>query len=390
MLGINNARIDTISNGKIEYGKILIEKGKIISVGKDLDLSMCSDIIDAGGRIVTPGIIDAHTHAGLIEQGLGWEGNDGNESTDPLTPWCSVIDGINMQDKAFENFRKAGITSVGVFPGSGNIIGGTAAAIKCTGIIVDEAIIRYPVGMKAALGENPKGNYGNKKKSPSTRMANASILRDVLLKAKQYLEKQNEEIAKSETPKKDNKYEALIPVIKKEIPLLIHCHRHDDIATAIRICNEFDVKFVLEHATDGHLLSKQLKDRNIHCSVGPTLHYGSKVENKDRSFKTSICFEREGVPFCFTTDHPVVDGRNLIITAGVAVQWGMKEESALRAITLGSAEHIGIQDRVGSIEAGKDADLVIWSDNPLEFTAFADITIIDGKVVYKRGEQKCL
>lgn len=389
MLAIINARLETISNGIIESGKILIKDGKIFDIGKDIDVSSCNNIIDAEGRSVTPGIIDAHTHAGLSEQGIGWEGNDVNESTDPVTPWCSVRDGINMKDKAFENFRKAGITCVGVYPGSGNIIGGTALALKCFGTIVDEAVMKDPIGMKAALGENPKKNYGGKSKSPATRMGNAAVLRDTLLKAKQYFEKQKQAGDKNDIQKRDRQSEAMLPVIKKQIPLLIHCHRHDDIATAVRICNEFDVRYVLEHVTDGHLLTDFLKRQNTHCTVGPTLHYGSKVENRDRDFRTPVYFEREGIPFSFTTDHPVVDGRNLVLTASIAVQWGMREESALRAITLGSAEHIGINDRVGSLEIGKDADMVVWSNNPLEFTAFADITIIDGKIVYEREVLQC-
>lgn len=389
MLAIINAHLETISHGRIDNGRILIKDGKISALGKDIDIPDGCSIIDAKGRIVTPGIIDAHTHAGLSEAGIGWEGNDTNESTNPVTPWCSVRDGINMKDKAFEGFRKAGVTCVGVFPGSGNIIGGTALALKCVGTIVDEAVLKDPVGMKAALGENPKKVYGDKKKSPATRMANAAVLREALLKAKQYLEKQKSALDKNDMPKPDKQSEALLPVIRREIPLLVHCHRHDDIVTAVRICNEFDVLYVLEHVTDGHLVTDFLKGQNTHCAVGPTLHYGSKVENRDRDFKTPIYFERAGIPFCFTTDHPVVDARNLMLTASIAVQWGMTEESALRAVTLGSAEHIGIDHRVGSLEVGKDADLAVWSHNPLEFTAFVDITIIDGKVVYERGVESC-
>ena len=389
MFAIINARLETISNGRIENGTLLIEEGKIINIGQDIDVTNCNKIIDAKGRIVTPGIIDAHSHAGLSESGVGMEGNDVNEGTDPVTPWCSVRDGINMKDKALENFRKCGITCIGIVPGSANIIGGTGLALKCVGNIVDEAVIKDPIGMKVALGENPKGYYGNLKKSPSTRMGNAAVLRDALLKAKEYLEKQNSEFHKNDTIKRDKQSEALLPVIKKEIPLLIHCHRHDDIVTAVRICNEFDLKYTLEHVTDGYLITDFLKKHNTHCAVGPTLHYGSKVENKDRDFRTPIYFEREGIPFCFTTDHPVVDARNLMLTASIAVQWGMKEETALRAVTLGSAEHIGIEDKVGSLEIGKDADLVIWSDNPLEFTSFSDITIINGEVVYEREVGLC-
>lgn len=388
MLGIKNVRIETISEGSVENGRILIKEGKIAALGVDLDLSSCSRVIDGAGGVVTPGIIDPHTHLGLSESGLGWEGRDINEGLDPLTPYLSARDGINMQDQAFENFRKSGITTVGVLPGSGNIIGGTGVAIKCRGNIVEEAILKDPVGMKAALGENPKTLYGNQKKSPATRMGSAALLRGALQTAKDYLQKQNseQEGKEKEKGKRDKVSEALLPVIKGELPLMIHCHRHDDIMTAIRICREFKVRYILEHVTDGHLLADVLKKENVHCAVGPTLHYGSKVENKDRDFRTAVVFDREGVPFCLITDHPVVDGRNYILTASTATQWGLPDESALRAITLSSAFHLGVHDRVGSIEVGKDADLVIWSGNPLEFTTFVDMTIIDGEIVYERSE----
>ncbi|HZJ83350.1 MAG TPA: amidohydrolase [Clostridia bacterium] len=381
MLGIKNVKIETISNGTIENGSIVLDDGKIAALGKELDLSNCRRIIDGDGRVITPGIIDPHTHLGLSESGVGREGADTNEGTSPLTPLCSVIDGINMRDQAFESFSKSGITSVGILPGSGNIIGGTGLALKCKGHIVDESVIKNPIGLKVALGENPKTNYGDKKKSPATRMGNTAILRGALLKAKEYLDnssKNNSEF------KKDMEAEALLPVIKGEIPLIIHCHRHDDIVTAIRVCKEFNVKFTLEHVTDGHLVKDIIKEEKVHCGVGPTLQYASKVENKDRDFRTPIAFDREGIPFCFITDHPVLDGRNLMLTASIATQWGMSDENALRAVTLSSAEHIGIDNRVGSLEIGKDADIVIWSDNPLEFTTFVDMTIIDGEIVYER------
>ena len=384
MLGIANVKIETISNGTINNGSILLKDGKILALGKDLDLSNCHRIIDGKDRVVTPGIIDAHTHLGLSESGIGWEGRDTNEGTTPLTPWCSVRDAINMKDQAFENFRKAGTTTVGILPGSGNIIGGRALALKCKGDIVDESVVKDPIGMKAALGENPKRLYGKKGKSPSTRMGNAAVLRGALLKAKEYLEKMDNVNGGKSENKEDKESIALLPVLKREIPLIIHCHRHDDIVTAIRICKEFNIKYLLDHVTDGHLVKDIIKRENIHCGVGPTINYGSKVENKDRDFKTPIIFDREDIPFCFITDHPVVHGRNLVLTASIATQWGMTDKNALRSITLSSAEHIGIEDRVGSLQVGKDADLVIWSDNPLEFTSFVDMTIIDGEIVYER------
>ncbi len=386
MLAIINGYLITVSKGTINNGTILIKDGIISGIGNGIEIPDNAEKIDAKGRFVTPGLIDAHTHAGISEQGLAWEGNDTNESTNPVSPYCSVRDGINMMDRAFESLRKSGITCVGVLPGSSNILGGTGLALKCTGNIVDDAVIKDPIGIKAALGENPKRSYGTKNQSPATRMGNASVLRESLIKAKQYLIKREN---------KDNEchlnmqYEALLPVVRKEIPLIIHCHRHDDIVTAVRICRELDVRFVLEHVTDGHLVADLLKVNNVHCAVGPTLHYGSKVENRDRNFKTPIHLDRKGIPFCFITDHPVVDARNLIMTASMAVQWGMEEDRALRAITLGSAEHIGIDDRAGSLEIGKDADLVVWSGNPLEFTSFVDITIINGKTVYEREVRSC-
>lgn len=387
MLGIINAKLETISNGIIENGSILIKDGKIKELGQDVDLSDCENIIDGKGRTITPGLIDAHTHLGLSESGVGVEGRDTNESIKPVTPSLSVLDGINMKDQAFENFRKSGITSVGVLPGSGNIIGGTGLALKCKGKIVDKSVIKNPIGMKVALGENPKTTYGGKKKSPATRMGNAAILRKALLRAREYLDKlENSKEDKLEL-KKDKDSIALLPVIKREIPLIIHCHRHDDIVTAIRVCREFNVKYVLDHVTDGYLVKDIIKREKVHCGVGPTLNYPSKVENKNRDFRTPIIFDREDIPFCFTTDHPVIDGRNLILTASIATQWGMSDKNALRSITLSSAEHIGIEDRVGSLEIGKDGDLVIWSDNPLEFTSFVDMTIIDGEIVYEREEK---
>lgn len=380
MLAIKNVTLETVSQGRIEGGSILIEEGKIKALGKDLDLSKASRIIEGQARILTPGLIDAHTHLGLNESGVGPMGVDGNEASNPLSPTTSVRDGINMLDLSFEEFRESGITTVGILPGSLNIIGGTGLALKCRGIIVDEAILRDPIGVKVALGENPKSYYGNNKKSPSTRMGSAALLRGALQKAKEYANS----LGSEEALKEDELSLALLPVINKELPLMIHCHRHDDIATAIRICREFDVDFVLEHITDGYLVKDLIKKAGVHCAIGPTMHYASKLENKNRDFKTPIVLAREGVPFCFITDHPVVDGRNLMLTASIATQWGLSDEEALRALTLSPAQHIGVADRVGSLEVGKDADLVLWSDNPLEFTSFVDMTIIDGEIVYER------
>jgi len=385
MLAVVNARLDTVANGIVEKGQMLVKNGKIVAIGTDLEIPADAKIIDAAGRTVTPGIIEAHAHIGISEQGLGWEGNDTNESTSPVTPWCSALDGINMQDTSFEEFRRAGITTVNVPPGSANIIGGTSVALKCKPtFIVDEAVLANPTGMKAALGENPKRAFGGKGKTPSTRMGNAAIMREALLKAKQYLDKLERAETEKDKPTYDKQCEALLPVLRGEIPLRIHCHRADDIVTAVRISREFGIKFTLEHVTDGYLLVDFLKKADVSCAVGPTLKYGSKVENKDRDFRTAVYFARHGVKFCLITDHPVIAGQYLVLTAGIAVSWGMDPQVSLRSITLGAAEHIGVADRVGSLEVGKDADFVVWSGDPLDYTTFADITVIDGEIVYER------
>ncbi len=383
MLAIVNARIETVSHDIIADGQILVENGKIIAIGSNLEIPSEARYIDAAGRTVTPGIVEAHAHIGIGEQGLGWEGQDTNETSSPVTPWCNALDGINMRDTAFEDFRRAGITSVSVPPGSANIIGGTAVALKCKGEIITDAVIRT-TGMKCALGENPKAVYGGKNKAPGTRMGSAAVFREALLKAKQYLAKLEAAKTEKDKPKFDKQSEALLPVMRGELPLMIHCHRSDDIVTAVRICEEFGVRYVLEHVTDGFLLVDFLKERQVHCAVGPTMHYGSKVENRERDFRTPVAFARAGIDFCFTTDHAVLAGQWLPLTAGLAVGWGMDRDAAFRAITLASAEHAGIADRVGSLEVGKDADIVIWSGDPLDFTTHADVTIIDGTVVFER------
>ncbi|MGI6359033.1 MAG: amidohydrolase [Bacillota bacterium] len=389
MLAVINARLETISNGIIENGQMLVENGKIKAIGQNLEIPAEAKVIDAGGRTVTPGVVEAHAHVGIGEQGIGPAGQDTNEATSPVTAWCQAIDGINMLDSAFEDFRRAGITSVNVPPGSANIIGGTTVALKCKGTIVDEAVIKNPTGMKAAIGENPKRVYGGRRQHPSTRMGNAAVMREALLKAKQYMEKLDNAKSEQDKPKPDKQNEAMLPVMRGEIPLRIHCHRADDITTAIRVATEFGIKYTLEHVTDGYLLVDLLKKSGVSSAVGPTMQYGSKVENKDRDYRTAIALQRAGVPFCFTTDHAVVAGQYLITTASLAVGWGMERDAALRAITLSSAEHAGIADRVGSLDIGKDADFVVWSGDPLEFTTFADITVIDGDIVYEREGQAC-
>ncbi len=385
MLAIINAEIVPVSGDPISGGTVLVEDGRIVALGTDVDIPDGTRIIDAAGRTVTPGIVEAHAHVGISEQGLGAEGSDHNETTDPVTPHMRAIDGINPRDDAFREFREAGITSALVPPGSANLLGGSAVVIKCAGDIVDDMVMKDPAGMKAALGENPKGAYGKRQgKAPATRMGSAALLREALTAAAEYLEKKEKVEGGGDPPSYNAKHEAMIPVLRGEMPLRIHCHRADDIVTAVRISEEFGLKYTLEHVTEGQYVAELLAKHQVPCAVGPTLQHGSKVENRERDFRAPIALIRAGVPMCFTTDHPVVAGQFLPLTAGIAVSWGMDYDVALRCITLASAEHAGVADRVGSLEAGKDADIVIWSGDPLDYGTFADVTIIDGEIVYER------
>jgi len=386
VLAITNARLLPVSSDPIEGATVLVKEGKIAAFGTQVDIPAEAQVIDAAGRTVTPGIVEAHAHVGIGEAAKGWAGADTNESSNPVTAYARAIDGLNPLDTAFDEFRAGGITCTNVVPGSGNIIGGTGVAVKCRGKLVDEMVVKNPTGMKAALGENPKGLYGRQRgKAPSTRMGNAAIMREALFKAREYMEKKDKAgDDPGKRPPYDKNHEALIPVLRGDIPLHIHCHRADDIVTAIRISEEFGVRYVLEHVTEANHVLDLLERSDTHVAIGPTLHYGSKVENRERDFRTPIEVSRRDIPFCFITDHPVLHGRYLPLTAGLAVTWGMDYDKALRAVTLSAAEHLGLEDRLGSIEVGKDGDLVIWTGDPLDYVAFVDYTIINGEVVYQR------
>ncbi|HBK84539.1 MAG TPA: amidohydrolase, partial [Firmicutes bacterium] len=268
MLAITNAKIYTVTDGVIEQGSILMQGGKITAVGKSVSIPAEAQVIDAKGAIITPGFIDEHTHVGGWEEGLGWEGADFNEWTDPVTPHVSILDGINPADIGFADARKGGVTTVQITPGSSNIIGGLMLALKTSGTIVDKMVLKYPTGMKSALGENPKSTYGSQGKAPATRMGSAALLREALLSAKQYVAKQERG---DKDWKFDQKLDNLAKVIRKEIPLRIHAHRADDILTAIRIGKEFDINFTIEHCTEGHLIADEIVKNNVTACVGPTI-----------------------------------------------------------------------------------------------------------------------
>lgn len=385
MLLIKNGLVKTMSGTNIENGQILIEDGIIKAVGKDLETPEDADVIDVSGCIVTPGLIDAHCHIGIMEEGIGFEGDDTNEITNPITPHMRAIDGINPICEEFEEAIKGGITTAVVAPGSANIIGGHACAIKTYGKRIDNMILKNPIGMKIAFGENPKRCYGKNDKTPMTRMAVAALLRENLYKAKNYMEKK--EKAKTDPEKMpdfDLKMEALIPVLKKEIPLKAHAHRADDILTAIRIAKEFDLDITLDHCTEGHLIADEIAKEGKCALVGPSLSGKVKYELKNLTFETPKILDEAGIKIAIITDAPVIPVHYLSLCAGLAVKSGLDEEEAWKAITINAAEIININNRVGSIEPGKDADIVVFKGNPLtDINSKAVMTIINGKIVFR-------
>ena len=388
MLYIRNGRIKTMAGAEYPNGQILIENGKIKAVGEKVEKPEGAEEIDAGGHLVTPGMIDAHCHIGLLGSALRWEGEDANEEMDPITPHLRGIDSIDPLDECFENARKGGITAVAAGPGSGNVIGGSFAALKTYGKRVDDMVMVQPLAMKIAFGENPKSSYGLKGKSPYSRMAIAALLREALFKAERYAEALDEyeksESSDKKRPPFDMKMEALLPVIRKQIPLKAHVHRADDICTAIRVAKEFGLKLTIDHCTEGHLIADVLAEEGFPVLIGPTLGDKTKPEVRNRTFDTVKILSDAGLKVAIITDAPVIPIERLPLCAGYAIAAGLKEEKAWECITINPAQIMGVDDRVGSIEPGKDADIVIHSGNPLtDIASHALYTIIDGKIVYK-------
>ena len=381
MLLIKNGKIKTMAGADFENGSVLIDDfGKIAAVGADIECEG-AEVIDAGGRLVTPGCVEAHCHIGVDNSCMRWEGDDYNEWSNPVTPEMRAIDGINPIDETFAQAIRGGVTTACTGPGSANVVGGTFAAIKLAGKRIDNMIVKNPVAMKCAFGENPKSVYGqNGRKAPVTRMATAALLRELLYKTREYAEAlENGE----NKPKFDMKLEAMLPVIRKEIPLKAHAHRADDILTSIRIAKEFDVALTLDHCTDGALIADELAKEGYPAFVGPSFGNKSKPELANKSYETVGALNAAGVSVSIITDAPVIPLENLPMCAGFAVGAGLPYEDAWRAITVNPARDTGIGDRVGSLEVGKDVDVVIWTKDPLvNIGAEAYVTVVDGKVVY--------
>lgn len=385
MLLIKNGYIKTMAGADIENGAILIDdNGKIAAIGTDVEAPEGAKVIDAGGRLVTPGLVEAHSHIGVRNSAIRWEGIDHNEKSDPITPQMRAIDAFNPMDEALDEAIKHGVTTACTGPGSANVVGGTFMAVKLVGKRVDDMIVKNPVAMKCAFGENPKSAYGQSShKAPNTRMATASLLRELLFKARNYLAAKEA----GKEPTFDMKLEAMIPVMKGEIPLKAHAHRADDIFTSIRIAKEFGVKLTLDHCTEGALIADELAAEGYPAMVGPSFGGKSKPELLNKSFATPAALHAAGVPFSIITDAPVIPLQHLAMCAGFAISEGLPTEAAWHAITINPATQMGIADRVGSLEVGKDGDLVIWSADPLkEIGIAADMTVVDGKIVYSAQE----
>ena len=382
-----NANLITMEEKNYENGYIVINSGKIKDIGDMAqigDIPKDAEIIDAEGNYVTPGLVDAHTHIGMWEDGIDFEGADGNEDTDPTMPQLRAIDGVNPQDRAFKEALSAGITSVVTGPGSANPIGGQLLAMKTFGVCVDDMVISDKIGIKAAFGENPKGAYNEKDETPTTRMGTAAIIREALFKAREYMadvDKYNLNPEEESKPDFEFKCDALLPVLRGKQPLYAHAHRLDDIFTAIRICREFNIRLVLVHGTEAHLAPERIVKENIPILSGPILNDRSKPELKNQEEYTPAVLTEHKIKTALITDHPETPEKFLTICAATAVREGMDADEALRAITIVPAEICGIDDRVGSLKIGKDGDVVIWQGDPTEFNAKPKVVICDGEII---------
>ena len=366
---------------------ILVEDGKITKIAEQILVSgeENTTVIDLTGYEIYPGFVDAHCHMGLDGYAVGFPGQDYNELGDPVTPQLSAVDAINPQDPTFKMAREGGVTCVATGPGSSNVIGGTFCALKTYGHRVDDMLVKEKVGMKIAFGENPKNCY--KEKGVYSRMSVAAKLREALTKAKLYEKKliaagYPDEIDYGKLPAYDDKLEALLPVIRGELPLKAHAHRADDIFTAIRVAKEFGIDLRIDHVTDGALIAEDLAKEGYPVAVGPSFGHATKYELKNKGFHTPAILDKAGCQVSIITDSPVIEERYLALCAGRAIREGLDEFKALQAITINAAKHVGIEDRVGSIEVGKDADFVILEGNPFAVDARVLYTIIDGKIAF--------
>jgi imidazolonepropionase-like amidohydrolase len=384
VIAITGGYVVPVEGDPIDGGTVLVENDKITAVeGPGFAVPPGCTVIDAAGKWVLPGFIDAHTHLGVHEDGEGWAGNDTNEMTSAVTAQVRALDAINPADVAFRDAIAGGVLNVNVNPGSGNPIGGQTVALKCWGRTVDDMVLRAPAGLKSALGENPKRVYGDRKEMPSTRLGTAAVIRAALVDALNYRDKINNPTAERPVVPRDLNLEALLLVLRREIPWRQHCHRADDIATAMRIAAEFGYDLVIDHGTEAHLLADKIAAAGIPVIIGPLFTSRAKVELRNRSLANPGRLVAAGVTIALTTDHPVVPINFLILQATLAVKEGLDRDAALRAVTINPARIIGCADRLGSLTPGKDADVVIWSGDPLDVMSRAELAFQNGREIYR-------
>lgn len=375
MIALTNGRLYTIDNGIIEQGTILLDGAKIAAVGTDVAIPADAQVIDVEGRIVTPGFIDAHTHIGIDEEIHQPIGDDCNEMTEPNTAELRAMDAINYRDLSFQDAVKAGITTVMITPGSANVFGGLIAVMKTAGRTYKEMLLNGEAGLKMAFGENPKRVYGEKDKTPSTRMATMAIARQGFYEAKEYLKKSEEDREFS------LQTEHIAKALDGGIPVRAHAHRADDIMTAIRLRDEFHLDLVVEHCTDGHLIVDELKEAGVPVAVGPSLSNRAKVEMENVTFRTPGVLASAGIDVAIITDAPCTPIQYLPICAGMAMREGMTEEDAFKALTIVPAKILKVDDRLGSLTAGKDADVVVWNNHPMEIMGRPEMVFVNGKQI---------
>jgi imidazolonepropionase-like amidohydrolase len=377
MLAITQGRLYTITHGIIDKGTILIDGGRFVAIGSGLTAPHRVRVVDAAGCHVYPGLVDTHTHHGVYAEVTGPEGADGNEMTAPIVPHVRALDSLNWFDPAFEDSVAHGVTTVNVMPGSGNVIGGQGVVVKTWGLRPAERILLQPSGVKMALGENPKRVHGAKDRTPATRLGNAALMREAFVEARNYQRKR----ARGEG-ERDLRWEILADVLAGKIPARCHAHRADDILTALRIRGEFGFSLTIEHCTEGHLVAEELAAAGVRCTLGPLITGKSKQELKDRSLEAAAALEQAGVVFGFTTDHPVIPNYSLPLCAAYAVAAGMSHQGALRALTLDGARLVGLEHRIGSLEAGKDADCFITDGDLLDPRTRVLATLVDGQLAW--------
>ena len=380
---IVNADVRTMAGERFEHGYIHMDGGKIVSVGPMERAPRDAERFDAAGAVALPGLVDAHCHIGMWEDGLGFEGDDGNEDTDPVTPQLRGLDGVNPLDRAFTEALDWGVTTVVTGPGSANPIAGQMCAMKTCGRRVDDMLLAAPLAVKMAMGENPKTSYHEKQQGPATRMGIAAAIREQLAKAKKYGEQLERAAADDDfdEPEYDAKCEALLPLLRGEIKAHIHAHRADDIFTAIRLAKEFHLDYVLVHCTEGHLIAQELAEEGACAITGPLMTTRSKPELANATDRNPAVLSQHGVKTAICTDYNVMPIGLLPICAGMAVREGMDYQQALAAITIYPAQIVGIDHRVGSLKVGKDADFAVFSQDPLTIAARPQLVVIGGKIV---------